>query len=114
ASILSSPVGAVSAMARESNTLNVLFIGNSFTARHHLSALVKSMAESGNPGLRLNVTTVIYGGRTLQDHWRLDTQNYVNRATITPATVRASIARFEKIAADDPNDVLAKTAVDRQ
>ena len=55
----------------EKKSLNVLFIGNSYTARHNLSQVVKSMAEAGNPGLTFNISTVIYGGRTLADHWRL-------------------------------------------
>ncbi len=103
-----------SAAAKDQTTLNALFIGNSFTGRHNLTAVVKAMAEAGNPGLRFNVTTVIYGGRTLKDHWRLGTQNYVNLATITPADVRASIESFEQMAAKDSSDVLAKTAVTRQ
>lgn len=102
------------APAEDQRTLNALFIGNSFTARHNLTAVIKAMAEAGNPGLRFNATTVIYGGRTLKDHWRLGTQNYVNLATITPAEVRASIMSFEEMAAKDPDDVLAKTAVTRQ
>ena len=57
--------------------LNVLFIGNSYTARHNLANVVKMMAEEGNPGLSLNPTTVIYGGRTLSDHWAMGTQNMV-------------------------------------
>ena len=103
-----------SAPAKDQPTLNALFIGNSFTGRHNLTAVIKAMAEAGNPGLRFNVTTVIYGGRTLKDHWRLGTQNYVNLATVTPAEVRTSIAEFERLAAKDPSDVLAKTAVTRQ
>ena len=103
-----------SAPAKDQPTLNALFIGNSFTGRHNLTSVVKAMAEAGNPGLRFNVTTVIYGGRTLKDHWRLGTQNYINLATITPADVRASIAEFEQMAAKEPADVLAKTAVTRQ
>src|SRR5262249_43574561 len=82
--------------AAESKMLNALFIGNSFTGRHNLSQLVKAMAEAGNPGLHFEVTTVIYGGRTLRDHWRLGTQNFVKLATITPAEVRATIQTLEE------------------
>ena len=57
----------------ENKTLNVLFIGNSFTAGHNLAQVVKAMAEAGDPDLSFDVTTVIYGGRRLVDHWRLGT-----------------------------------------
>jgi hypothetical protein len=106
--------GHVPSHAAEPRTLNALFIGNSFTGRHNLADVVKAMAEAGNPGLRFNVTTVIYGGRTLKDHWRLGTQNYVNLAGIKPADVRATIAHLEQTVAKDPRDSFAKTAVTRQ
>ncbi|MGZ0173685.1 MAG: hypothetical protein ACKVHE_29560, partial [Planctomycetales bacterium] len=40
----------------ETSTLNVLFIGNSYTARHNLAQVVKSMAEAGNSGLTFKPT----------------------------------------------------------
>ena len=43
--LLSLPMAA--GAAGEAKTLNVLFIGNSFTARHNLSTVVKAMAEAG-------------------------------------------------------------------
>ena len=100
--------------AAEAKTLTVLFIGNSFTGRHNLSQVVKAMAETGNPGLHFNVTTVIYGGRTPKDHWRLGTQNFVRIAAITPAEVRATIKTLEETVAKDPKDNFAKTAISRQ
>ncbi len=100
--------------AAEAKTLNVLFIGNSFTGRHTLSEVVKAMAEAGNPGLRFEVTTVIYGGRTLKDHWRLGTQNFVSRAGLTPEAVRATIQGLEETAAKDSKDNYARSAVRRQ
>ncbi|HBJ84400.1 MAG TPA: hypothetical protein DDZ88_11125 [Verrucomicrobiales bacterium] len=94
-------------------TLNVLFIGNSFTARHNLSTVVKAMAEAGNPGLTFNRTDVIYGGRTLKDHWRLGTQNIVKQSTLTEAEEKATIAALEKNVADDPKDKYAPSALAR-
>lgn len=94
-------------------TLNVLFIGNSFTARHNLSTVVKAMAEAGNPGLTFNRTDVIYGGRTLKDHWRLGTQNIVKQSTLTEAEEKATIAALEKAVADDPKDKYAPSALAR-
>lgn len=94
-------------------TLNVLFIGNSFTARHNLSTVVKAMAEAGNLGLTFNRTDVIYGGRTLKDHWRLGTQNIVKQSTLTEAEEKATITALEKNVAADPKDKYAPSALAR-
>lgn len=97
----------------EKKTLNVLFIGNSYTARHNLSTVVKAMAEAGNPGLTFNRTDIIYGGRTLKDHWRLGTQNIVKQSTVTEAEEKATIAALEKAIAADPKDKYAPSALAR-
>ena len=106
-------LGALRAPAAEPTTLNVLFIGNSFTARHNLSQVVEAMAEAGNPGLRFDVTTVIYGGRTLADHWRLGTQSFVRIATLTADEERAMIREMERAIAKDPKDKYAQQALPR-
>ena len=61
-------LGTAGLRAAEAEKLNVLFIGNSYTARHKLANVVKAMAEAGNPGLTVDITQVIYGGRRLVDH----------------------------------------------
>ena len=78
--------------AADARELNVLFIGNSFTARHELTRVIKTLAEEGQPGLTFKVTTVIYGGRTLAQHWELQTPNFIRQATVRPSEVQASIA----------------------
>lgn len=93
--------------------LNVLFIGNSFTGRHNLSQIVKEMAEAGDPNLRFEVTTVIYGGRTLKDHWRLGTQNFVRLAALTSGEERATIKSLEETVANDSKDTYARAALQR-
>ncbi|WP_395740053.1 hypothetical protein [Prosthecobacter sp.] len=108
--LVSLPLTAAAADAPK--TLNVLFIGNSFTARHNLSTVVKAMAEAGQPGLTFNRTDVIYGGRTLRDHWRLGSQNIVKQSTLTEAEEKATIAALEKDA-QDPKDKYAKSALER-
>ena len=113
ASCLSVP-GERTAGAAERKTLNVLFIGNSYTGRHNLSEVVKAMAEAGNPGLEFEVYTVIYGGRRLVDHWRLGTQNFVNAHSVTPEEVQATIKSLEEAVAKDPEDGHAKGAINRQ
>ncbi|MCB1212029.1 MAG: hypothetical protein KDK97_22090, partial [Verrucomicrobiales bacterium] len=107
-------VSTFAARAEETQkTLNVLFIGNSFTARHNLSTVVKSMAEAGNPGLTFNRTDIIYGGRTMKDHWRLGTQTIVKQSTVTKAEEEAVIASLEKQVAADPKDKYAPAALAR-
>jgi len=96
---------AVTAAAEETEqeTLKVLFIGNSYTARHNLAQVVKQMAEAGNPGLTFEPTTVIYGGRRLVDHWRLGSQNFVKLHELTRAEEEATLAKL-KAAAQDPEN----------
>jgi hypothetical protein len=71
------------------------------------------MAEAGNPGLTFNRTDVIYGGRTLKDHWRLGTQNIVKQSTLTAAEEKATIAALEKAVAADPKDKYSPSALKR-
>jgi len=104
---------AESPPAAKQKTLNVLFIGNSFTARHNLSQVVKAMAEAGDPTLCFDVTTVIYGGRRLVDHWRLGTQNYVKIAALTPEEEQTTIHSLEEMLARDPTDKYAASALAR-
>jgi hypothetical protein len=99
--------------ASKKTSVNVLFIGNSYTARHNLANVVKEMAEAGNPGLTFNITSVIYGGRTLTDHWRLGTQHIVNQYAVTGAAIKATVEALEE-AVKDPNDKYAPAGLKRQ
>lgn len=108
-----SPLGTSAPVAAGDNSLNVLFVGNSFTARHNLPQVVKAMAEAGQPGRKFEVTTVIYGGRTLKDHWRLGTQNFVRLASLTPAEEQAEIQSLRDAIAKDPKDEYAPSALAR-
>lgn len=93
-------------------TLHVLFIGNSFTARHDLPRLVKTMAEAGQLGLQVEVESVIYGGRTLEDHWQLRSQHFVSQVTLTREGEEAAIRELaEKAKAG--NDKFAALAAAR-
>ncbi len=93
-------------------TLKVLFIGNSYTARHNLADVVEAMAEAGNSGLDLQTTSVIYGGRTLSDHARLGTLNFVWLHELSRAEEEATLADLRK-QATDPKDRYAPSAVRR-
>jgi uncharacterized small protein (DUF1192 family) len=87
---------AIGAPAAEPRELSVLFIGNSFTARHSLAQVVKTLAEEGQPGLKFTSTSVIYGGRTLANHWELHTPNFIRQATISVGEVEASIGQLKR------------------
>ena len=85
-------------------TMNVLFVGNSYTARHNLANVVKQLAEAGNPGMTFNPTQVIYGGRTLSDHWRLGTQHIVNQHSVTEQEVQETISHLQSLVQAKPKD----------
>ena len=55
------------AVAKPAFSLNVLFVGNSFTARNDLPGLIASLAESA--GLRLTHRLISAGGASLRMHW---------------------------------------------
>ncbi len=99
--------------AAKAKKLNVLFIGNSFTACHDLAQVVKAMAEAGDPSLSFNVTTVLYGGRRLVDHWRLGTPNFVKIATLTTEEEQATVKSLEEAVAKDPKDKYSASALIR-
>ncbi len=106
-------VAAPATPAVKTKQLNVLFIGNSFTACHDLAQVVKAMAEAGDPQLAFEVTTVIYGGRRLVDHWRLGTPNFVKLGTLTAAEEQATVKTLEEAVAKDPKDKYSASALSR-
>lgn len=113
AAILASNVCPAAAPAARPKTLNVLFIGNSFTGCHNLAQLVKAMAEAGDKDLSFDVTTVIYGGRRLVDHWRLGTANFVRLWELTATEEQATVKSLEEMVAKDPADKYAAAALRR-
>lgn len=106
--------GADADAAPADRELKVLFIGNSYTARHNLADVVSAMAQEGQPGLTLTSRTVIYGGRRLVDHWELGSQNYVKSHTLTGDEVKATIKGLETLMEKDKRNRYAKYAIERQ
>lgn len=94
--------------------LKVLFIGNSYTARHNLAQTVKKMAEAGQPGLTLEPTQVIYGGRRPVDHWNLFTQNIVTQYKVTPEEIKKAITELEAVEEKSPLKKYATSAIGNQ
>lgn len=71
-------------VSAESKEINILFVGNSFTFRHNLPELVKTVFEEGRPDLRVNVQKIVYGGQDLFRHYDFYfSQSTVRRDTIT-------------------------------
>jgi hypothetical protein len=71
-------------VSAESKEINILFIGNSFTYRHDLPGLVKTVFEEGHPDLKVNVAKIVYGGQDLFRHYEFYfSQSTVRRNTIT-------------------------------
>ncbi len=48
--------------------LDILFLGNSFTARHDIAGLVEKILEEGDPTTDVQVQRVIYGGQNMFKH----------------------------------------------
>ena len=94
-------------------TLHVLFLGNSFTNRHTLARIVKDMAEAGEPNLKFEYVSVIYAARTLADHWKFASQNYIQLATLTAEEQARTIATLTALAAQEPQNGHIKSAVTR-
>lgn len=84
------------ATAQEQDEMNILFIGNSFTARHDLSQLVKKVFEEGNPDLKVNVDQMIYGGQSLFQHTKYYySHTFIEQASIDDSIIDARIKRME-------------------
>ncbi len=107
-----SPAQTLELQSQKQKTLNVLFIGNSYTARHNLALVVKTMAEAADPNLTFDSTSVIYGGRTLSDHWRLGTQNFIRINSLTRAEEQSTIQSLELLT-KNPKDRYAGAALRR-
>ncbi len=96
--LLVSLVSNFSATAQEQDEINILFIGNSFTARHDLSSLVKKVIEEGKSGLKVNVSTVIYGGQSLFQHTEYYySQTFIEQSTIDISAIKNRIEYMEKL-----------------
>ncbi len=71
------------------------------------------MAEAADPSLSFEVSTVVYGGRRLVDHWRLGTHNFVRIAALTREEQQATLRSLQEMVAKDPQDKYAASALAR-
>lgn len=55
--------------AKDKKTLNVLFIGNSYIFVNNLDVVLKNLALSAKPQIKLNTKRLVKGGSTLERHY---------------------------------------------
>ncbi len=81
-------------------TMRVLFFGNSYTFRNDLPEVILQMAENGNPNLSFSYTKVVYGGRTLEQHWtQFQSHNILKLPRLTKEDLEQSCKDLEAGAA---------------
>ena len=85
--------------AAAKKTQSFLFIGNSFTFRHELKDIFKTLAAEGNPGKNFITERVTYGGRDLFRHFELfRSQDLLRLQTLSDADLKRSIAEMDALA----------------
>lgn len=76
--------------------INILFLGNSYTARHNLPDLVETILEAGDPSTDVQVSRVIYGGQNMFKHSTYYySQSFLEQSTITDEVIKARITAMK-------------------
>jgi hypothetical protein len=91
-------------ISQSTDTIHILFLGNSFTQRHNLPDIVRTMVEDGKPNIKFIFTTVGYGGRSMKDHWELGSQNFIRQASLSIQEQQEMISFLEAEIAKDPDE----------
>jgi len=83
----------ISAVPLSAKELNILFLGNSFTARHDIAGLVEQVLEEGDPDTDVHVQRVIYGGQNMFKHSTYYfSQSFIEQSALTEETITRRIA----------------------
>jgi len=86
-------LAVASAVPSYAEELNILFLGNSFTARHDIAGLVEKILEEGDPTADVQVQRVIYGGQNMFKHSTYYfSQSFIEQSTLTEETITQRIA----------------------
>jgi len=86
--------------AQEEETINMLFIGNSFTFRHDLNLLVEEIVHEGKPNLNIYTERSVYGGQSMFQHAEYYfSQTFIEESTIEDAEIERRIAEMENLLA---------------
>ncbi len=85
-----------SSLCTAGDDVNILFLGNSFTFRHEMPDLVKTVLEEGDPDTKVNVTRVTYGGQNMFKHSTYYfSQTFIEQSTITNQEIEARIEKMK-------------------
>ena len=91
-----------SAVPSSAEELNILFLGNSFTARHDIAGLVEQILEEGDPTADVRVQRVIYGGQNMFKHSTYYfSQSFIEQSTLTEETITQRIAAMREFLESD-------------
>lgn len=82
--------------------LNILFLGNSFTARHDIAGLVEQVLEEGDPTTDVKVQRIIYGGQNMFKHSTYYfSQSFIEQSTITEDIIGQRISTMKEFLKSD-------------
>lgn len=95
-----------SAITSSAKELKILFLGNSYTARHDIAGLVERILEEGDPNTDVQVQRVIYGGQNMFKHsCYYYSQSFIEQSTLTNETINRRIAAMRQfLKSDTPPD----------
>ena len=90
------------AVPSSAEELNILFLGNSFTARHDIAGLVEQILEEGDPSIDVQVHRVIYGGQNMFTHSTYYfSQSYIEQSIPTQETINHRIVAMREFLKSD-------------
>ncbi len=73
--------------------INILFLGNSYTARHNMPDLVEAILEVGDPTTDVHVDRAIYGGQNMFKHSTYYfSHSFIEQSTITNEEIEKRLA----------------------
>lgn len=100
-SLLLLPLSA-SAIDEATREIKILFLGNSFTARHDIPGLVEQILEEGNPTTDVQVQRVIYGGQNMFKHSTYYfSQSFIEQSALTKVQIKDRIATMKEFLKSD-------------
>ncbi len=98
-SLLLLPASAAEEANRETR---ILFLGNSYTARHDIPGIVERILEEGDPTTDVQVQRVIYGGQNMFKHSTYYfSQSFIEQREITKVQLNDRIAAMTKFLKSD-------------
>ncbi len=91
-----------SAVPSSAKDLNILFLGNSYTARHDIAGLVEQILEEADPTADVQVQRVIYGGQNMFKHSTYYfSQSFIEQSTLTERAITQRIAAMREFLESD-------------